>query len=170
MCHAMHNSQTYIRKRHTGNVLGNRHTITGSGIGWLIDSRLKITGNHFDRFYLEHIAHLPGIFRYKSFNGMRQSIQSGRSCQPFGKGIHQFGIYNGNYGNVIGIYANHFLFIGFIGNHIINSNLGRRTRRSRQSNNGNRFVFRICHPFQRYYITEFRIIGYNTDRLGSIDR
>ena len=61
------------------------------------------------------------------------------------------------------------IFIGFIGNHIINSNLGRRTRRSRQSNNGNRFVFRICHPFQRYYITEFRIIGYNTDRLGSIN-
>ena len=80
MSHAMHNTQTDIRERHTCNVLRYRHAVTRLSIRGVGHGCFQMTGNHFDCFNLKHITHFPCTFSYQAFDGVSQSIQSGRSC------------------------------------------------------------------------------------------
>ena len=134
MSHTVNHAQAYIRERHTCNVLCHGHTVTGFRIGRLEDSGFQITGNHFDRLDLEHIAHFPSAFGYQPFDGVGQCVQTGRSSQPFRQSVHQFRIHNSDGGNIVRVYTNHLLMVFLIRDDIVDSHLGGSTGGSGQCN------------------------------------
>ena len=95
MSHTVNHAQAYIRERHTCNVLCHGHTVTGFRIGRLEDSGFQITGNHFDRLDLEHIAHFPSAFGDEAFDGVGHGIHPRCSCQALRHPHHHIAVHKG---------------------------------------------------------------------------
>ena len=121
MRHGMNNTQTTLLNPIPAMYWALWDIASSCDIIAIVYRSFQISGNHFDGFQLKHIGHRPGARCYIAFNGMRQSVHSRCSSQPFRHGIHQFRVYNRYNRNIIRVYADHLLLCIFINYHIIDS-------------------------------------------------
>ena len=101
---------------------------------------------------------------------MCECIHTGSGGQRSGHGAHHIGIHKRNDGDIVGIYTNHLAILVFIGDHIVDGDLGSSAGCGGDSQNGYAGIFGGSNAFKTAYILEFGIGDDNADGFGGIHR
>lgn len=100
---------------------------------------------------------------------MGKGVHAGCRCQSFGKGIHQFGVDDGDCGDVVGIDTYHLLLLILVDDYIIDSILGGGSGSCGQCNYRYTLVLGGSTAFKRNYIAELGIGDDNSYGFGRVD-
>ena len=101
---------------------------------------------------------------------MCQCIETRSSGSSLGERIHQLGIDNRAAGDVIRIHTNHLLVILLVDDDIVDGSLGSSTCSRWEADHGHALMLGRSYTFEADNVAELRIVGHNTNSLGSIHR
>ena len=122
MSHGVNDSKSDVGESHACHILSKRHV--GTAFWRILYSGPKRAGNDFNGFDVEHIGKFPCACGNVSFDGMSQGIHSGGGCQALWHAGHHIRVNDGNDRDVMGIYAYEFAALFYVGNDIVDGNLG----------------------------------------------
>ena len=167
MCHGVNNTEAYVGESHTCNILTKGHSFTACKVTSY--GATQGTTDDFDSFQMKHISKFPCTFCNVTFYGMHEGIHTGRRTKTSWHRCGHIRVHDGYDWNIMRINTYEFTVLFNICNNVVNSNLCRRTRCSRHSNNRQAWMFRRCHPFKATHIAKLRVRHNRCNSLTCID-
>ena len=99
---------------------------------------------------------------------MGHSVHTGSGGEALGERVHQLGINDSHTGNVVGVYADHLLLLGFVDDYVVDGRLGSSTGCGGQGDDWHGLLLGVGHAFERYHVGKFGVVAYNTDTLSGV--
>ena len=155
MRHGVNNAEAYVGESHTCNILTKRHSFTTCEV--TSHGATQGATDNFNSFQMKHIRKFPCTFCNITFHGMNEGIHTGGRTKTSWHRCGHIRVHDGYNWYVMRVNTNEFTVLFNICNNVVNSNLCRRTRCGRHSNNRQARMFCRRHSFKATYITELRV-------------
>ena len=113
----MGDAKAYVGICHSGNVLCQSHSFTSVGI--VGNCLAEVLCDQLDGFQVQNVGKLPCSGCGIAFDGVGQSVHTCGSGQALGHGGHHIGIYDGDVGDIVRVYADELSLLLDVGNDIV---------------------------------------------------
>ena len=118
---------------------------------------------------MEHIRKFPRSAGDVTLDRVRERVHAGRGCKPFGHRTHHIGVYYGDDGYIVHVYADHFSVFFGVGYNVVYGNFRRGSRSRGYGDYGYAFILSRRNAFERTDVCEFGVVYDNADCFGRID-
>ena len=162
-------AQPDVGERHARDILCESHAFARRHILAVRGGGREMLCDELYGFQFKHIRKFPRALGDVALDGVGECVHACRGGEAFGHGRHEFGVYDGEGGDVVGVDAHHLSARFLVDDDVVDGDFRGGARRRRQSYDGYALTCRRRRAFEGDDVRELGVVGDDGDALCRVD-